>query len=68
MMEFYFKATPHRVETAANGQIALEMFMHGSYDLVLMDIQMPVMDGYAATRAIRAWEKTSAANLRRFWR
>ena len=57
MMEFYFKATPHRVETAANGQIALEMFMYGSYDLVLMDIQMPVMDGYAATRAIRAWEK-----------
>ena len=57
MMEFYFKATPHRVATAANGQIALEMFMHGSYDLVLMDIQMPVMDGYAATRAIRAWEK-----------
>ncbi|GAB1724070.1 MAG: PAS domain S-box protein [Nitrospira sp. CR1.1] len=57
MMEFYFKTTPHRVETAANGQVALEMFMHGSYDLVLMDVQMPVMDGYAATRAIRAWEK-----------
>lgn len=57
MMEFYFKATPHRIETAANGQIALEMFMHGSYDLVLMDIQMPVLDGNAATRAIRAWEK-----------
>ncbi len=57
MMEFYFKTTPHRIETAANGQIALEMFKRGSYDLVLMDIQMPVMDGYAATKAIRAWEK-----------
>lgn len=57
MMEFYFKATPHRVETAANGQVAVDMFMRGSYDLVLMDIQMPVMDGYAATKAIRAWEQ-----------
>ncbi len=57
MMEFYFKATPHRVETAANGQLAVEMFLRGSYDLVLMDIQMPVMDGYAATKAIRAWER-----------
>ncbi len=57
MMEFYFKTTPHRVETAANGQVAVDMFRRGSYDLVLMDIQMPVMDGYAATRAIRAWEQ-----------
>ena len=57
MMEFYFKTTPHRVETAANGQIAVEMFIRGAYDLVLMDIQMPVMDGYAATKAIRALEK-----------
>lgn len=57
MMEFYFKSTPHRVETAANGQVAVEMFQGGSYDLVLMDIQMPLLDGYAATRAIRAWEQ-----------
>ena len=57
MMEFYFKTTPHCIETAANGQLAVEMFMRGSYDLVLMDIQMPVMDGYAATKAIRAWER-----------
>jgi PAS domain S-box-containing protein len=57
MMEFYFKSTPHCVETAANGQVAVEMFQRGSYDLVLMDIQMPLLDGYAATRAIRAWEQ-----------
>ncbi|MDR4479278.1 MAG: response regulator [Nitrospira sp.] len=57
MMQFYFQSTPHQVETASNGQVAVEMFLRGSYDLVLMDIQMPVMDGYAATKAIRAWEQ-----------
>ncbi len=41
------------VDIAANGAIALDKIAHGSYDLVLMDVQMPVMDGIAATRAIR---------------
>ena len=57
MIEFYFRTTSHHLETAANGQLAVEMFMQGSYDLVLMDIQMPVLDGYSATRAIREWER-----------
>lgn len=44
-------------DTAMNGQEALEAFQQsppGTYDLILMDVQMPVMDGYAATKAIRA--------------
>jgi PAS domain S-box-containing protein len=41
-------------EVAGNGQEALEMLERHSFDGVLMDVQMPVMDGYAATRAIRA--------------
>jgi CheY-like chemotaxis protein len=52
----YFKRLPYQVETAENGKIAVERFTAGSYDLVLMDIQMPVMDGYTAARTIRAWE------------
>ena len=41
------------VEVAENGKIALEKYQIGKYDLILMDIQMPIMDGYKATEEIR---------------
>ncbi|MBM5570496.1 MULTISPECIES: PAS domain-containing hybrid sensor histidine kinase/response regulator [Deefgea] len=42
-----------RVDVAHNGQMALEAVQQNQYDVVLMDCQMPVMDGFAASRAIR---------------
>jgi len=47
----------HQIDIAENGKIAFEKYKKGSFDLVLMDVQMPVMDGVQATLNIRRWEK-----------
>jgi CheY-like chemotaxis protein len=52
----FLKRLPFEIEVAENGSVAVDKFARGHYDLVLMDIQMPVLDGYAAVRMMREFE------------
>ena len=59
LIQAYLKHSGYQLDMAENGRVAFEMYQARKYDLVLMDVQMPVMDGHIATRTIRDWEKQS---------
>ena len=58
-----FEATPIKVKSATNGQEALSMAQEEHFDLILMDIRMPVMDGYKAAKAIKSTQDTPIVAL-----
>ncbi|MBF0184021.1 MAG: MASE1 domain-containing protein [Magnetococcales bacterium] len=60
LIQAFLKNTPHQIATVSNGEEAVAMVQRQSFDLILMDMQMPIMDGYTATRLIRQWETESA--------
>ncbi|KAF4516035.1 hypothetical protein B566_EDAN000272 [Ephemera danica] len=57
VVTLFLKGTAYELFYAENGAAAVKQFQSSPFDLVLMDMQMPVMDGYAATAAIRDWER-----------
>lgn len=57
LIEVFLSKTSHRLSMAENGEEACERVKSQDFDLVLMDMHMPVKDGYTATREIRQWEK-----------
>ena len=62
VMSRLLKSCGHTVEIAMNGSIGLESMKQNAYDLVLMDLEMPIMNGYEATRRYRQHESENELN------
>ncbi len=57
VVKAFLQKTSFKIDEAENGQSVVDIVKSHRYDLILMDIQMPLLDGFAATRAIREWER-----------
>jgi signal transduction histidine kinase/ActR/RegA family two-component response regulator len=62
VIKHFFKNMPVEIDTAENGKIAFDLFKSKPYDLILMDMRMPVMSGYEATTMIRQVENELGCN------
>jgi len=56
IVKAFLQKTTFQIDEAENGERVVAKVKTNNYDLILMDIQMPILDGFAATRAIREWE------------
>jgi len=56
LVKAYLSSLPYRITFADNGREAVDRVKNSRFDLILMDLQMPEMDGYTATQLIREWE------------
>jgi len=63
LIKAFLKKFPIEIDEAENGQIAIDKFTNNKYDLILMDMQMPIMDGYTATKTIRKWEEKNDKDI-----
>jgi signal transduction histidine kinase/AmiR/NasT family two-component response regulator/HPt (histidine-containing phosphotransfer) domain-containing protein len=60
LIRAYLKDSPYSIEHARDGQAGVNLFRKEHFDVVLMDIQMPVLDGHGATQQMREWEAGAA--------
>ena len=64
LISLHLKKCGFLIDFAENGKLALEKIKENKYDLVLMDLMMPVMDGLEASLKIREWEKNTGDHIK----
>lgn len=67
LIQAYLKDSNHQITEAQNGEEAIRLVKEKEFDLILMDMQMPVIDGYQATKQIRLWEKNNGIAPIEIW-